>query len=113
MKSKNELKTKASEILQKAKNLVENGWCQSFEAVDENGKKTRGVDDASVSFCVWGSISRAGQLNSKARWNAFMRFKDVIKGIDIALWNDQKGRQKEDVLQKFDEAIALAKNQGD
>lgn len=102
------------ETLKNAKTLIENGWCQGSEAKDIDGNIAHNKSRKAVSFCVVGSISRAAHdlgrsINS---WqNCFNIFRKANSIISISAFNDHPSMSKEEILQAFDRAIALAETE--
>lgn len=95
---------KTSEILKKAKTLIEiHGWTQG---------EMRSVDGC---YCAVGAIcAAAGCVGMGDGDCAPVRrtFKRLLAISDISKWNDSEINDKENVLEKFDAAIALAETEG-
>lgn len=98
------------EVLIQAKNLIKNeGWCQGSFAKSADGGKVASRDLLAKSYCAVGALNAWGGLNREdnlIRSDA-RAFLERLVGV-ITTWNDQPGRTKEEVLQKFQEAIDLA-----
>lgn len=61
-----------------------------------------------VSYCAVGAISLT-RLNLRGRVCVWRYVRESLPpGTNVALWNDEPGRTKRDVLALFDRAIARA-----
>lgn len=113
---------KASEILEKARELVDSPkkWGQGRYAMNAKGQETATYVDEAVCFCVLGSISRAMSIMTGRLWRltsadlsdidrAHSFFAKAIDPPLIAKWNDEPGRTHTEVLAAFDRAIDSAK----
>lgn len=94
-----------AEILRKAKHILENdGWCQ-------------GTMHSSQGHCAIGALrvvsSGAGLMAAReALENVIGTPAWISAGYSlIAWWNDYPGRTKEEIIAKFDQAIASAESQ--
>lgn len=98
----------ALQVLEGARRRLETGWVQGFFAADENGD---GVDVNSPLACRWcsGGAIRVESDEDGVYYAARCLLTTAIESISIADWNDEPGRTKEEVLEAFDKAIALAK----
>lgn len=100
------------EVLLKAAELVERGWCQGHGATDKSGNTVdRDADDAAC-FCALGAISRATQgtkqsVRNDLFWDARARLGDVVDQagfMGVAPWNDAPGRTQAEVVQALRQA---------
>jgi hypothetical protein len=76
-------------VLQKARDLIEKGWCQNATQIGE-------------SYCMMGAIASVTDV-----WSPSINV--LGKAIDtpsIVGWNDTSGRTQAEVLAAFDKAIA-------
>lgn len=113
------------EILMRAKVKIVCGWTQGMLAEDEDGSDCVPTDPAAVCWCSMGAIESAvGRERSSAGWPYEQRQEyqaaiDALKRIilrdfketEIPVWNDDEHRTKDEVLNAFDKAIALAKEE--
>ena len=111
---KRKKKLTISEILKKARKLVEKGWTQGAYAKDGNGRILFFDDKKAVKFCPLGAIGRVtGSLYNAeavgARYAVIDSIEGGMLGFDIASWNDDKKRTKRQVLAAFDRAIKAVK----
>lgn len=88
------------EKLKAARALIERGWCQGEYAKDADGEAVGVREPRAVAWCVRGACYAA---NVSA-----LPLYDVQR--DLTNWNDHPGRTQAEVLNLFDEAIALATN---
>lgn len=65
-----------------------------------------------VGFCMAGSMIPDGGRVSEFANAADQCLRKVIGENSIGKWNDMPGRTKEEVLEAFDKAIALAEKEG-
>lgn len=96
--------TEASETkvcLEKARALVEQGWCQLA--------KYRITPEGGDSYCMMGAIS-AIYIDIRVKVRATRALASVVGTNAVWEWNDVKGRDKQQVLNAFDEAIMLVHN---
>lgn len=87
------------------KALEEIGWTQGTYARDVNGRPVDETDAAATCFCSWGALNFA-KSGSGGNTCFAMEALDAAAGQSIVAFNDTLGRTKEEVLAKFDEAIA-------
>ena len=94
-----------TEILTKARDLLEQGWCQGVEWIhNKNG---------GFSCCILGALQEA-EGNHDTRFDVY----DFVYGAlsrlhyekDIADFNDAPGRTQAEVLKVMDDAINQAKS---
>lgn len=88
-----------AEKLRYARTLIEKGWTQGAYAVDENGRAVSENSTYAKSFCAVGACLAAKTSSY---------YLDRLISQDVVAWNDTPGRTKEEVLDIFDRAIALA-----
>lgn len=102
-----------AELLRAAKALIETtGWTQGTLARDIRGEPVGSSDPAASCFCGYGAVSAVSALvgiNYRAADGAFDLL-DKAAEQPFPHFNDTKDRTKEEVLAKFDEAIALAES---
>lgn len=89
------------EFLQKAKQvIVDNGWCRCTMQRNDG------------SCCMLGALGyvadNAADDYDLAEYNAEQLLRRVVPDRGIVRFNDAVGRTLDEVLAKFDEAIALA-----
>ena len=106
-------------VLVEARAMVAGGWCQGVGARDERGESIMVRDEAAVCFCMTASVDRA----QAARYGAFgfsLKYRDPYRAqyntamrdlcreagtVDLPKWNDEPGRNVQQVLTVFDRAI--------
>ncbi|MDE2228818.1 MAG: hypothetical protein KGL11_07250 [Alphaproteobacteria bacterium] len=105
------------EILHEGRRLVAQGWCQGAMAKDAQGRAVEAASPVAVAFDPLGAIERA-VLNLLAGERRYLT-QNYYKGFyaltwelhthaRLAAWNDDAMRCKEDVLERFDLALAHA-----
>lgn len=97
------MKTEA-EKLRNARALIEKGWTQGLLARNKDGEGAFSDATEAVSFCAVGACVRSGVSCGHLK---------KLLGVDTTSWNDTPGRTKEEVLDLFDRAIALAESKGE
>lgn len=96
----------AVKSLENGRARVEQGWIQGFmqqPIFKVEGHWWNRKHTVTMGYCVLGSIQ-----HERATFRAQDYFTRAIGGNNIAAWNDAKGRTKEEVLEAFDKAIAIA-----
>jgi hypothetical protein len=98
------------EVLKKAKEKIEQGWCQHVIAKDREGTKVPADSPEAIQWCSVGAIA-----SIYAKQDVFITFTPeynlilkVLKTESLAEWNDRPKRTIEEVLAAFDKAIELA-----
>lgn len=97
------------EVLKEARRLlVEKGWCQGAYARNVFGKAALHWDERADSFCAKGAVYRVTGLSDAGPAMKLLE-SCLPSGHDaIAPFNDQVGRNRDDVVDLFDRAIAKA-----
>lgn len=98
------------QILTEAKGYVEQGWCQGVYAQDENGHSVESQSPQAVRWCLYGAISKASEITviDPDTFN-FLRINfPSIQGGYFSIWNDEKERTQEDVVDLLNKAIKVA-----
>lgn len=85
--------------------LASHEWTQGAFARRADGEMTTSHDRRAKSFCALGAVFAV--CGNDAR-EVHLAMRDVIGG-PISVFNDMPNRTKEQVLAKFDEAIAMLK----
>lgn len=97
--------------LREARELIERGWCQYWDALNADGMAVYPNSDSAVAWCMGGACQRVGlhegvfesflirAVGSSPSWTNEWPYLD---------FNDAPGRTKAEVLAAFDRAIALA-----
>ena len=96
------------EVLKRARELVANGWTRKTIARDANGRFVTVLSREATSFCVVGGLMRAQSEMGGFITRNLRRVLEIAADIeyrDIADWNDEPGRTKEEVLAVYDKAI--------
>ena len=108
------------EVFHLAKNYIEQGWAVNYEAYNLLGNPVASLADDAVAWCVLGALH-------KASYNKLNQFLDTDIAYDLAAnvfidslgdvmpsnpqrrnladWNDEPGRTKQEVLTAFEQAI--------
>jgi hypothetical protein len=102
---------KASTILIKARNLIENkGWCQFHLAFDKDGNYADPQSEKACKFSMLGAVSRYCGDNYQSAVNYLQEEASMYIGMrSIVLFNDAYAKNKKDVIELFDKAILKAK----
>ena len=99
----------AIDILQEAKLLLKQGWCQGAFARDSQGNPVPVMDSSAVSFDAAGAIARAS-ISRNVRWQiAMVPFSEALKE-SIPKWQDHATLPE--VLACIDETIATLRARG-
>ena len=109
---------KTSELLYRAAELLERGWCQGTAARDCEGVTVSVINDTACQWCTVGAFlavayrdySESGS-NLFEPWYSEMAsaFRAVLPdGVGISPYNDSPGRTQAEVVAKVREAAALA-----
>ncbi|GEM_PF-6057334 len=105
------------EILQEGRRLVVVGWCQGAMAKDAQGRAVEAASPAAVAFDVIGAVERAvlNLLAGDRRYliqNYYKGFYALARELHthsrLTAWNDDAERRCEEVLARFDLALAEA-----
>lgn len=97
-------------LLRKAKRLIKNGWCQHSYAETPNGPTFNWADPAATNFCAMGAIfkSRPDGISDNDICNVLEKLVYRIdKSTSVAVFNDEPGRTKEDIINLFTKAEKL------
>lgn len=107
-------KSEVIRVLDEAKKvLIEKGWTQGYYAKDAQGELVGIHDGDACSFCAVGAIHRASEDASDwARDEAGNAVVAVTPGFNIPIYNDAKGRTKDEILALFDKAKEQVNGQG-
>lgn len=115
--------------LEQARELVRAGWCQGSAAKMGDGRECMATHEHAAQFCTDGAVVRVTwpwhEEESEELWHVtegcWDYLVDAIRelyGWDMSEhtpwaiiheWNDEPGRTKDEVLDLFTTAIALAK----
>ena len=93
-------------LLIDARALIEKGWCQRAFAKNKYGIKVTPHDPSAVCFCMVGAIKR---FWSSQEYKACLCLADFTRPHSLLSWQDAPGRTKAEVLEVYDKAIAIAK----
>lgn len=98
--------------LRDAKALIEaKGWTQNCEARNARGAEVSPHDPGATCFCGVGAIVAASLAARRRNTTPAIEALSLTVpgyGFDFPVYNDEADRIVEDVLARFDEAIALA-----
>jgi hypothetical protein len=106
--------TPVQDLLIRARERIEKGWCQGAYAKNADGDVVGATDPYATSFCIRGAILAVGPLDYAVRAPAYGLLETVIDRISqspcdsLAGYNDTYERTHAEVLAVFDAAIALA-----
>lgn len=112
--------TTTVEVLQKARALLEQGWCQDHHAEDAEGAPVPHYSERAACFCLDGALCRVtspdtGWKRSPVYEAATDLLSEVAheleEGCDFIDFNDMYGRTQAEVLDLMDRAIGLAKRE--
>jgi hypothetical protein len=98
----------ATELLIRARSLLERGWCRDMAAVDENGVEVHPTSPRAIAWCHIGALDAAGipyLYHEHGPHPAYRRLKDAI-GDERPLDFNARQEAVEPVLAAFDRAIA-------
>lgn len=96
------------EILKEARELIAKpgAWTQHHSARDASGHRVPVTHHRACSFCAYGAVARVAFPASSTAAAA----QALDRVVDAEDWfpdfNDSRGRTQEEVVAKFDEAIA-------
>ncbi len=93
--------------LQRARRIINAGWCQSAYARTADGKPCYSeFDEDAVSCCAVGAMYRAGSQNySTEIVDEARQALDDAANVNVFRFNDNEDTTKQDVLAVFDKAI--------
>lgn len=105
------MKKTTVQILKDAKQLlIDKGWVQSDYAQDASGACVRPDSEAATCFCGWGATFAATGPGSYLSYDpaqvAAEEALNAVSGGHFPAFNDAPARTLDEVLVKFDEAIA-------
>lgn len=87
--------------------LLVQGWHQGSTGQDVSGRSISAMDGDAVSWCMIGAYLRADvDLDNKGLDRVFFLIVRKIGTDNVAHWNDEPGRTKEEVLAALDSIIA-------
>lgn len=92
--------TLTAKVLERAREIIQQGWTQGVLAEDENGGVRLAYEPEVRKCCLIGAVRRAEwQLVKGADSGAFQRLRSLLGPATlISEWNDAKGRTKTEVL---------------
>ncbi len=102
-------------VLTRAAEIVEDGWCQDYSALDREGVEVSAEDARATRWCLHGAISRAfHELTGRTDMNSIHEATagPVARaispfGLSGAAYNDAPGRTQDEVTAKLREAARL------
>ncbi len=106
--------TPVQDLLIRARERIEKGWCQGACAKNADGDDVDATDPDATSFCIRGAILAVGPLGYAVRSSAYGLLENVIDRVSkspcdsLAGYNDAYGRTHAEILSVFDAAIILA-----
>jgi hypothetical protein len=100
--------TEGTELLIRARSLLERGWCRGAAAVDVNGVEVHPASKQAVAWCALGALDAAGipYLHHRVHGPhpAYKRLQDVIGPVRLLDFNARQ-ESVEPVLAAFERAI--------
>lgn len=105
-----------------ARARIVQGWCQKAVARNAAGVSVEVNAVDAVSWCIYGALAKADHdVGDHYHHHSVDLMREAHAALDpqdgharlLGLWNDARGRTKEEVLTVFDNAIALAPQQPD
>lgn len=102
------------QILEEARELLsdESRWTKGVVARKENGKAVLPNHPEAYSFCALGVIAKVADVSTGENlYYPAMSILRNVMGQTITFFNDAPERKHSEVLEAFDKAIALAKEQ--
>lgn len=118
-------------ILKEARGFIEKGWCQGSFAYDDEGAPCMATSSRACAWCLTGALTAAARqiVGENARsfddsatvyynkWKTESYLRTLLpadKGSNrVAIWNDEKHRTQEQVLELIDIAILRLKREVD
>lgn len=98
----------AVQVLMEGKKLIERGWCQGALARNEGGLRVPIYDSRVTSVCSVGAlVAGSAEHGDVCEAEDLLRVAAGVYHSDVPTWNDDPQRTKEEVIQAFDDAIAL------
>lgn len=104
----------AADVLTKAAEIVDRGWCQHWYAKDAAGNAigmtpSGALKVEAVSFCAVGAIIRADGGDDFSGYHPYVGYLErAIGRAPISEWNDARGRTKGEVIAALHQAAAIA-----
>jgi hypothetical protein len=96
------------QLLIEARALVEKGWCQGASARNDRGMLTEFFGNKAVTFCMSGALCRL--MNPVLEpWRKANDILASVVGCGIGVWNDRPERTQAEVLEAFDNALAIVR----
>ncbi len=92
-----------NDILRRAAELVELGWCRGHVAENAAGLSVRACDPCAVKWCAAGALDCAAGLDTAAMVEAWRLVTNAVhrreghKSLDLVTWNDAPGRTQAEV----------------
>ena len=113
---------KVSQILNKAAELVEKGWCQDTEARDARGTEVPWDHDSATKFCASGAIRKVanegheGYVNitgprSVLEESLVPHDRKSMSYCSIPAWNDCPDQTQEEVVRALRKAAEISKGE--
>lgn len=102
-----------AQVLERAAELCERGWCQIVYARKAGGEGVSAVSRDAVSWCPVGAIAAvvtAARHSHEVRFAAIERLSDAIGSWHIPYWNDTPGRTQAEVVDALRRAAELARS---
>jgi hypothetical protein len=94
-----------TELLIRARGLIERGWCREEFARDAVGNFVDPTGPTAIAWCMNGALIAAGVVLPLKKHPAFRRLKSAIGTAPVSVFNDAQ-ETVEPILAAFDRAIA-------
>lgn len=110
-----EHKKRVRQVIEDAQKLVEAGWTKGAFARTEHGNVIGCYEKKATCFCTIGALRRAASnaaefdgvdVETILLEDAVGEVRHAAKTFDLVNWNDDPIREKEEVLQAFQNASA-------
>ena len=87
-----------AKVLRRAAEIVDQGWCQDFLALDEHENAVDVQSPRAVRWCALGASILAGKQMGSDGWRAFHEAsRTTPTGDRLTIWNNAPGRTADEV----------------
>jgi len=105
--------SKTVELLRNMRSAIDKGWCQGVSSRNRQGNPVVSYSDEASHWCLIGSVHAKLPIPSPSIISSIF---DIITKLladrnekpDLAMYNDNPARTKEEILELLDEAISVA-----
>ena len=108
-----------AEILTRARELVEDGWCQGHAAADHCGRAVAPISAFACNWSAQGALERVWMRHEDHFGDALGAFERANLALSSTVgttpqaWNDAEGRTLTEVLGAFEDALSSLGPQGE